>query len=266
MRWTCLLFLTGIAPATIEAQMSGPGNALDAWARANCTRRESANQKLPPVNPPNAEDLRRYFSQLRANLATDRSSVTSNIFSIPLRGNPDSAPKRHFFRVWGNRTTAQVNQDDSLKRRLAEQGISDVQSIIDNGGNWMAEYAYERTEKCGDILQSHFTFHSGFGKLDAPRDNASDRFAGSVTLEEVLDLDLGELPGQFGAIIGFRGSYVNGIGNSLLVSENVKRLAIAQAFGALRIFNANLVTMSGTLLSQAKRYNPKFSIGVSVNR
>lgn len=265
MRPSIVLACALAFPVLLNGQTSSAGNSLKAWMNANC------KPQTPPSGSGNGADAdgvdgRKFFEQLRASLTSDRSSITSALVSIPLKGTPPNEPKRFFFRVWGNKVTAQVDEDDSTKRRIRVQGISDIQSLIDNGGTWSAEYAYERTTTCGNAARTFLSLHSGIGKVDAPGNDPSGRFAGNATGEGVLRLDLSEKPGDFSAIVGARASFIRAFRNSLLATEDLNSLWVGQIFAAARIYGADALTASFTALNRGKKYNPKFSIAVNMNR
>jgi hypothetical protein len=205
-----------------------------------------------------------WMSQFGASVAHDRASLTTRVVDIPLRAGVFF----QHFSVSTNQVRTDAADPDKSLQTLLRQKISDAQALADNGGAYAGHVAAQKLFNCGDFAQTFLSFATGYGKLDAPGNDESGRYAGNVTGQWFNRFVLGQKPGDLELIIGGRGTGLIG-GKTLITGTNVRRALLAEGYTVLKVFNANALTITYTgAPGQPKinKYFSKFAIGLNASR
>jgi hypothetical protein len=258
-----LVILVLLVPTVVEAQMLGVMTA---------TRSQPAKPAPPAPPPPQTQDgvivsavavtpksdegRPKWAESFATHVTDDRMSFTSSVVAIPLRCD------RCVFRVMANEVKTDVEAATPELRNELRQRIADVQSLIDNGGAYSVNFAREgQFKSTGGWFHAFFQGHAGLGKLDAPGDDASNRYAANGSLELFTRFDLGKDSETLAIVFAGRASGIQALSRSLLVGDGAKQMAVFQLLALVKVYGTTALTVSWTRVPGQGDYAPGFMIG-----
>lgn len=270
-----LVILVLLVPVVVEAQTLGvmtatrgepapPPPAAAPAAQASGTAAAPGTPAAPgtdttparPARPKPAEGRPKWAEAFYTQVAPDRMSFTTSVVAIPLRCG------KCVFRVMANEVKTQVEAPTPELRNELRQRIADVQSLIDNGGAYSINFARENQFGSRDRwFHGFFQSHAGLGKLDAPGEDSSNRYAANGSLELVTRFDIGKESETLEIVFAGRASGIQALSNSLLVGDGAKQMAVFQLLALVKVYGTTALTVSWTSVPGQQEYSPGLMVG-----